>query len=91
MASECAVLGTPAIYLDNTGRGYTDEQEEVYDAVFNFSESPEDQEKSIQKAIEIVQTEDIKARWKEKRDRILNDKIDVTKFVTDLIEKTVGV
>ncbi|MFC1692059.1 DUF354 domain-containing protein [Candidatus Latescibacterota bacterium] len=91
MASECAVLGTPAIYLDNTGRGYTDEQEEVYGAVFNFSESPEDQEKSIQKAIEIVQTEDIKARWKEKRDRILNDKIDVTKFVTDLIEKTVGV
>jgi predicted glycosyltransferase len=37
MASECAVLGTPAIYLDNQGRGYTDEQEKKYGLVFNFT------------------------------------------------------
>ena len=37
MASESAVLGTPAIFIDNSGRGYTDEQEEQYEIVFNFS------------------------------------------------------
>ena len=36
MASECAVLGTPAIYAANTGRGYTDEQESVYGLVKNI-------------------------------------------------------
>ena len=49
MASEFACLGTPAIYLDNDGRGYTDELEEKYEMVFNFSESNEDQIKSMQK------------------------------------------
>ena len=38
MASEAAVLGVPAIYLDNTGRCYTREEEEKYGLVFNFTE-----------------------------------------------------
>ncbi|MBT4484333.1 MAG: hypothetical protein HOC71_11735, partial [Candidatus Latescibacteria bacterium] len=87
MASECAVLGTPAIYLDNAGRGYTDEQEARYGAVFNFTESLEDQEKSILKGIEILNTENVKNLWQAKRDKLLNDKIDVTGFVADLVEK----
>lgn len=35
MASECAVLGVPAVYAANTGRGYTDEQETRYGLVHN--------------------------------------------------------
>ena len=87
MASECAILGTPAIYLDDAGRGYTDEQETMYGAVFNYTESLEDQEKSILKGIDILKTENIKDLWREKRNRLLRDKIDVTGFVTDLVEK----
>ena len=87
MASEAAVLGTPAIYLDNTGRGYTDEQERQYGAVFNFTESPEDQERSIAKGVELLTTRGIKDAWGEKRDRLLSDKIDVTAYVVDFIEK----
>lgn len=37
MASECAVLGTPAIYLDPVGRGYTNHQESAFKMVHNFS------------------------------------------------------
>jgi predicted glycosyltransferase len=85
MASECAVLGTPAIYLDNDGRGYTDEQEEKYGAVFNFTESLEDQRKSISKGIELLKKANIKQLWAEKRSRILADKIDVTDFIVNLI------
>lgn len=35
MASECAVLGVPAVYAANSPRGYTDEQESRYGLVHN--------------------------------------------------------
>ena len=87
MASECAVLGTPAIYHDNVGRGYTDEQERVYESVFNFTESPEDCRTSVRKGVEILTTPDIKAQWQEKRERILSEKIDVTDWMINFIEE----
>jgi len=86
MASECAVLGTPAIYLDNAGRGYTDEEEEKYGLVFNFTESVMDQELSIKKAIELLNTRNIKNIWQKKREKLIEDKIDVTAFMVWLVE-----
>lgn len=86
MASECSILGTPAIFLDNAGRGYTDEQEKIYGSVFNFTESIEDQKKSIQKCIELLQAENLKQEWQKKRKKLLEDKIDVTAFMTRFIE-----
>lgn len=86
MASESAVLGTPAIYIDNDGRGYTDEQEEKYGLVFNFTESIEDQNKSIAKAVEILGSYN-EEEWKTKRERLLNDKIDVTEYLINCIEE----
>jgi uncharacterized protein len=85
MSSECALLGTPAIYLDNYGRGYTTEQELKYGSVFNFTESLSDQEKSIAKGIEILRSPNTLS-WRNRRDNILNDKIDVTAFIVWLIE-----
>ena len=37
MASECAVLGVPAIYVSPLGRGYTDDEEQRYGLVHNFT------------------------------------------------------
>jgi len=87
MASECAILGTPAIYLDNDGRGYTDEQEKKYGSVFNFTESPEDQERSIEKGIELLQMDSIDEIFREKRKVLLEETIDVTAFIVGEIEK----
>lgn len=81
MASECAVLGTPAIFLDNNGRGYTDEEEKTYHLVFNYSESKQDQELSMKKAVAILQESNIKQEWQKKRNRMISDKIDVTAFM----------
>ncbi|MCP4219540.1 MAG: DUF354 domain-containing protein [bacterium] len=86
MASECACLGTPAIFLDNEGRGYTDEEEERYDLVFNFTESLDDQEKSIAKGMELLTTDGIKKEWKEKQQKMLSEKIDTTAFMVWFIE-----
>jgi uncharacterized protein len=86
MASECAVLGTPAIYLDNNGRGYTDEEEKKYGLVFNFTESLEHQEQSIKKGIRLLETPNLKREWQKRRIKMLNDTIDLTAFMVWFIE-----
>jgi predicted glycosyltransferase len=86
MASEAAVLGTPAIFLDNDGRGYTDEEERKYGLVFNYTESLKDQDKSIQKAIELLQLPNLKQEWQKRRQKMLSEKIDVTAFMVWFIE-----
>ncbi len=86
MASECACLGTPAIYLDNEGRGYTDEEEIKYGLVFNYTENHEDQERSIAKGVELLKNKNIKKIWKEKQKKMLSEKIDVTAFMVWFIE-----
>ena len=86
MASECACLGTPAIFHDNNGRGYTDEEEKKYGLVFNYSESLEDQEKSLQKALELLNTPNLKQEWQKRRKKMLSDKIDVTAFMVWFVE-----
>lgn len=86
MASECSMLGTPAIFVDNVGRGYTDEQERIYGTVFNFTESINDQSISIEKGVELLKEDKIKKIWAKKRKKILEDKIDVTSFMVWFIE-----
>jgi predicted glycosyltransferase len=81
MASEAAMLGIPAIYLDDNGRPYTNEQEEKYGLVFNYSESEEDQKASINKATELANSPEILKDWARRRDRMLMEKIDVTAFL----------
>jgi len=85
MASEAAVLGTPAIFIDFIGRGYTDE-EGKYELVFNFKNTQKDHEKSIAKSIEILSTHNRK-NWITSRDKMLSDTIDVSAFMEWFIEK----
>lgn len=86
MASECAVLGTPAIFLDHIGRGYTDEEEQTYHLIFNFTESMKDQELSIQKSLELLKDSNIKKEWQARQMKMLADKIHVTAFMVWFIE-----
>ncbi len=82
MASECAVLGIPAIYAAQTGRGYTNEQECSYGLVKNIrSINWEEIEKCIDEILELP----IKT-WKDRQKTLLAAKIDVAKFVADCIE-----
>lgn len=90
MASEAAVLGTYAIYLDDEGRGYTDEEEKRYNLIFNFSESEEDQKRSIDKGIAILKSKNPKEEAQKNRKKLLNEKCDVTKFMIQTVLKTIG-
>lgn len=87
MASEAAVLGTHATFCDSSGRGYTDEEETEYGLVYNFYNEESMGRDSLSKALELLSDPDLKKKGKEKRDRLIADKIDVTKFMVETIEK----
>ena len=91
MASEAAVLGTPAVYTNTLRMGYTDEEEYKYGLIFNLSSNEESYEDIIKKTVELVAQDDLKMEWEKKKDHLLNDKIDVTKFMIETIERYGGV
>lgn len=82
MASECAVLGVPAIYAAETGRGYTNEQERRYGLVYNLDDITWDK---LEPMIEGMLAKPI-SHWQQSREKLLQDNIDVASFVTNCIE-----
>lgn len=86
MASESAVLGTPAIYVSTLRLGYTDEEEKRYGLVYNFSDPKTAGKQAFEKAIKLLENKNLKNEWGKKRERLLSEKIDVTKWMTEFIE-----
>ena len=82
MASECAVLGVPAIYAAETGRGYTNEQEHRYGLVRNAFQFQWEQ---LEPMIDDMLANPL-AHWQEARNKLLGDTVDVAAFVTECIE-----
>ena len=82
MASECAVLGVPAIYAAETGRGYTDEQEQRYGLVKNLREI---ESNALETIIDNI-LEQPDENWQSARQRLLDDTINVADFITESIE-----
>lgn len=87
MASEAAILGTPSIYINTLRLSYTDEEEAKYDLLYNFSDPRTSQKQALKKAIELLGNENLKNEWQKKRERLINDKIDVNLFIYELIKK----
>ncbi len=77
MASECAVLGVPAIYAAETGRGYTDEQEARYGLVRNIRKLGWS---SIEGALDDLLKWPVE-HWQKAHRELLADTIDVSAFV----------
>lgn len=86
MTTEAAILGTPAIRC-NSFVGPNDmsnfiDLEKKYGLIFNFN----DPVLAIQKAIELIQTPNLKQEWQEKRGVLLKEKIDITAFMVWFVE-----
>jgi len=86
MASEAAVLGTHAVYVNTLRLGYTDEEEEKYNLVYNFSDEKTMEKEAFDKALELLENNNLKKDGKGKREKLLADKIDVTEFMVEIIE-----
>lgn len=85
MVAEGVMLGVPGVYIDNTGRLYTNDIEKKYGLCFNYTESEEDQLGAIEKGVELI-----KKCSKEvvisRHQALLNDTIDVTAFLVWFVE-----
>ena len=80
MASECAVLGTPCIYINTLNTGYLEEQQSnglIH--IFNSEVGVEE------KALEIISDNQNQKKWEQNSTNFLNSKIDVNKFIMELI------
>jgi len=85
MASESAVLGTPAVFLDENGRGYIDE-EANFGLVYNFKQNIDSQGRAIKKGVDLLQTNDIKSAMRINHNNYLKNKIDITAFMVWFVE-----
>lgn len=85
MASESAVLGTPAIYLNDNWAGSTNE-EASFGLLFNFKSNLEDQENAIARGVALLSDPDTREVMKKNRQAFLADKIDVTAFMVWFVE-----
>lgn len=88
MAAESAVLGTPAVFISTSRRGYTDELGDRYGLVYTFS-GADRQEVGIEKSLSILEESD-QVQWERRRNRLLEDKIDTTEFILEQIDTAVS-
>jgi uncharacterized protein len=82
MASECAMLGTPAIYINSMEAGTIDDQEEN-GLLFHFRNF----DGVLDRASEILNNPYSKEEFRQKRDKMLTNKIDLTAFLIWFVEK----
>jgi predicted glycosyltransferase len=81
MASECAMIGTPAVYVNSISAGSLEDQEK-YGLIFGFRNV----NGVLEKIDELLSIIDQKTKWSGRRDRMLADKIDVTAFLVWFVE-----
>lgn len=103
MASESVVLGTPAIYVDQVGRGYTDEEARegllyMFRPVPTAADVSADdkdfilggRKESIEKALEIASPAFDREDWKARHAKWMATKFDCTGWLTWFIENYPG-
>lgn len=83
MASESALLGTPAIYVNSVVPALISEQEREYGIISAFTSF----EGVIGKVDELLNQPGIKSETKNRRERLINNKCDVTAFLVKFIEE----
>ena len=86
MTSEAAVLGTPAIRCNTfVGRiHYLEEEEHKYGLTYGFR--PDEAEKMFEKIDELLAMPNLKADWQIRRQKMLSEKIDYSRFLTWFVE-----
>jgi uncharacterized protein len=80
-ASECAQLGTPAIYINTLKPGYMIDLEKK-ELIFNYTNAAE----AYGKIKELVETENIKTIFKNRADKMMKEIIDCTAYLVNLVD-----
>jgi predicted glycosyltransferase len=83
MASEAAILGTPAIYINTLSLGYLEELERIYGLVQNCVDDVD----TIEAIDRIFERDNPSDKWRCQREQLLSDKVDVTLFISEQVDK----
>lgn len=86
MTTESAILGTPVVrsnsFVGENDMGNFIELEDKYGLIYNIRNAG----KAINKASELVKREKLDEEWKKKREKLIEDKIDMRKFMVWFLE-----
>jgi len=82
MASESAVLGVPAVYVNTLKLGYIDMLEE-----YGLIKQTADTQEALRQSIDWLCDAEAKEKCIAAREKLLADKIDVTDFIVETIER----
>ena len=81
-ASECAVLGTPSIYVNSLVVSNCKDQQDKYGLCYHLT----NEAGVIEKVVEIINYNNLKKEFQTKRQRMLTEKIDGTAFLVWFVE-----
>jgi predicted glycosyltransferase len=89
MTAEAAVLGTPAIRFNDFVEelSYLEELEHTFDLTYGIKTNQP--EKLLETVKQLLQTPNLKQDWQNRREKMLNERIDFADFMTKLIEKNI--
>ena len=88
MASEAAVMGVPACYIADTGRGYTDELQERYGLVWNFGLM--DAPAALTEVSRILSEASFSEQFAKKHARMLEERVDTTQWLMAYVDSVVA-
>ncbi|WP_224335599.1 DUF354 domain-containing protein [Haloprofundus halobius] len=89
-AAECAMLGTPAVYVNSLSLGYVSELADEYGLVYSCN-GPDRHRNALSHAVDILEGRGGGAdAWRARRDRLLSERVDVTDVIVDQVESAGG-
>lgn len=88
MTTEAAILGTPAVYLSDFKLGNLLYLEDNYGLVLNYGTTEKDQAMALKSAATLLGRSGAKSNAAQQSTKILEDHIDVTRFMVETIEKS---
>ena len=84
MSAEAAVLGSQAVFVSSSRRGFCDEIEARYGLVHTFTHREEGE--ALARVKELVERPDLKADAARRRERLLAENADITDWLVDFFE-----
>jgi predicted glycosyltransferase len=82
MISESAVLGVPGVYINTLKLGYINMHEK-----YGLVKQTTDTDEALKLCLDFLTDKNVKTRCGLARQKLLNEKIDVTQYLVETIEK----
>lgn len=87
MCSEAAMLGVPAVFINQSRLGCILELDEKYNLVHHFLPDPTGREEALNEAVMILEDPDRKTTYQARRQQMLKDKENLTDLMIEIVKK----